>query len=179
MGVWTKSKWPYATRMQHAKRLSRNARLRKDHGMLYKMSFTLSRDSERILRHRSYHGGGVTGMSRSAVLERIIQRWDILTDRMMPALSRKEWEMLRTIIGRGPFPDSVAGILDQMVEDKLRRQPMHASARGISVQDFLSKIRAMSYAERVCIVDGLERPIDNRSGVPLTYADEKAKGDAG
>lgn len=147
----------------------RNRRNIQQQGRRYTATYTVTRDTREILKRRSY-SGHVPGMSMSSVIVRMVGRYDELIERMTPALTKQEWHMLRSSLGRGPFPNIIVDALDRQLEDALSRRPGIATSRGINIQEFLTKARKWSYAEKLCIIDGLERPIE-LGKTPIPYSD--------
>jgi len=97
---------------------------------------------------------GVRGpLSRTAVLSRIAERYEALTERVQVALSDQDLELILRSVPPLPFTVSTLVGLSALVEDHLRLKP----APGGEVDDLAQRLAQLSFPERIALADQLER----------------------
>jgi len=130
----------------------------RERNKVYGVEIFLDREAERVLRCSSWPG--MPGRGISAYINRMIHRWEVCRERMTPAMSQKEWDLILRCIGQPPYADELLNVLPEVVAEVLERRPSYATSRYIDVQAFVRKLRAWTFAERWCVLDALERPRD-------------------
>lgn len=119
------------------------------------MSFAHDARVERALVDRNVHG------SRSETLRVVVERYEQIVQRMRPALTEAQWAALVTGLASTATRDPViARALDMIVEDAVADAVDQGEIDPALAPDVMAlpeTIRALSFAERVAVLDELER----------------------
>jgi len=115
-------------------------------------SFYLSQDAEEIIAARSGGGEGRRG-DRSGVVDAMIRRYSEIMRRELPRLSPAEWKQLTSAINtQTPITAWEITMLEAVVRDSNARRGVKPSHTAL-----VTMISKMSYAQKVALVDEVER----------------------
>lgn len=101
-------------------------------------------------------------LSRSEALHRVVTRYDAILRRSLPVLSDGEWWVLRAALN-GVYQEPIevgAAALPHGVDDTLSDASDAreiAADRGVDRVAFVARLAALTFAERVAVVDAVER----------------------
>ena len=97
--------------------------------------------------------------SRSGAISRAIDRYAEICKRHLPSLTDSEWELVADSLPGPPRePASAVAVIEHEIEDSMLLNDL-ASKHGVSAPRLMRKLNAMSYANRVALVDAIERGI--------------------
>lgn len=127
------------------------------------------RPSAEQLAELEEHAGEEYGQGLPSVIQSLLGRYLEICRRELPPLTDPQWALLRDALNGVRLledPRSVAWI-DRHVEDAIHLRQIDTKHR-VDGAEFLSAIRSWSYAQRVALIDTIERStLAQRSSGPL------------